>query len=529
MKLKCTYLLLLLFSFVQNVMPQTGWLKQNPPQSGNITSINFIDQNTGFVCQSANLYKTTNSGINWSLLSAGKSRIQFLNTNNGYSLDTLLGQLHKTTDGGTNWFCVEANRTYDFYFINFETGWISTGEICRTSNGGINWNCISPPSWHASTNAIYFGNVNFGISTGTWYDLLHFRTVHYVFRSINSGINWECVGLNIPPDSCALTACPAPYPSTGCSVFSRVYLINGSAGFLYGGTFNPNSFYRTINTGSNWIEMSANTCVKGFSFVNQNTGYGAGTGKIIYTTDCGNSWSNQYIGDTAQINDVKMINSLTGWAGGNYGVLLKTINGGVITIPPPPVLTSPPNGAIGISLTPILLWLQIFDNEVTYSYRVLIASDSLFNQICDSATVATNSYQVPSGKLQNLTCYYWKARAISSTHGYGPWSPVFHFTTLISSVNIISSEVPNSFVLYQNYPNPFNPGSKIKFQIPKFCGVKLIISDMLGRETAALVNQLLQPGIYEINWDASNYPSGVYFYKITAGDYLETKKMILIK
>ncbi len=392
---------------------------------------------------------------------------------------------------------------------------------------------LSPPSWHASVNSIYFSNINFGICTGIWYDMLHFRTFHYVFRSTNGGIGWECVGWQ-PQDSCAMTVCTVGYPNTACNLYNKVYLIDGSAGFLYGGTHIAGTIYRTLNTGNNWTQMSVNTYVKGFSFVNHNTGYGAGTGTIIYTTDCGSSWSNQYTGDTSQINDVKMINALTGWAGGNNSLLLKTTTGGIITVPPPPVLMAPANGASGVSLTPILQWMQIFDNEVTYSYRVLIAPDSLFNQICDSATVTANSYQVPSGKLQNITTYYWKTRAISSTHGPGPWSVVFHFTTLISSVNIISTEIPNSFALYQNYPNPFNPITKIRFDIPsnvkrETSNVKLMIYDVLGREIAVLVNERLKPGTYEVEWDASNYPSGVYLYKLSTDNFKESKKMVLLK
>ncbi len=93
----------------------------------------------------------------------------------------------------------------------------------------------------------------------------------------------------------------------------------------------------------------------------------------------------------------------------------------------------------------------------------------------------------------------------------------------------ISSEVPSSFTLHQNYPNPFNPVTNIKFDIQKSSDVKIIISDVMGREITTLVNEQLKPGTYNVDWDAINYPSGVYFYRLTAGDFAETKKMILIK
>ncbi|HEY3252013.1 MAG TPA: SBBP repeat-containing protein, partial [Ignavibacteria bacterium] len=101
----------------------------------------------------------------------------------------------------------------------------------------------------------------------------------------------------------------------------------------------------------------------------------------------------------------------------------------------------------------------------------------------------------------------------------------------------ISNEIPETFRLEQNYPNPFNPNTKIKFQIPLLRGVsegrgvfvQLIIYDLLGCEIATLVNEQLQPGTYEIEFDGTNYPSGVYYYRLVVGAYLETKKMILIK
>jgi hypothetical protein len=98
----------------------------------------------------------------------------------------------------------------------------------------------------------------------------------------------------------------------------------------------------------------------------------------------------------------------------------------------------------------------------------------------------------------------------------------------------ISSKVPNSYVLSQNYPNPFNPTTKIKFDLPvnvkrEASNVKLIIYDILGRDVATLVNEQLKPGSYEVEWDATNYPSGVYFYKLQTESFSETKKMVLVK
>jgi len=103
------------------------------------------------------------------------------------------------------------------------------------------------------------------------------------------------------------------------------------------------------------------------------------------------------------------------------------------------------------------------------------------------------------------------------------------FEANIIGITPISSEVPNRFSLSQNYPNPFNPVTDIKFDIAAATNVKLTVMNMLGQEVEVLVNQNLSAGTYKADWNASNYPSGIYFYKLEAGDFVDVKKMILVK
>jgi hypothetical protein len=131
---------------------------------------------------------------------------------------------------------------------------------------------------------------------------------------------------------------------------------------------------------------------------------------------------------------------------------------------------------------------------------------------------------------------------------------------IIISVKLISENIPGEFKLFQNYPNPFNPTTKIKFDIPvdsrirgddngrrsptgvpiyRTSGCKertfgddkvvLKVYDILGKEIETLVNEKLQPETYEVTFNASQYPSGVYFYRLQVGDYNESKRMVLIK
>ena len=100
---------------------------------------------------------------------------------------------------------------------------------------------------------------------------------------------------------------------------------------------------------------------------------------------------------------------------------------------------------------------------------------------------------------------------------------------ILTLVQNSSNPVPEKYTLSQNYPNPFNPSTNIRYEIPKNEFVKLIVFDALGREVETLVNEKQNSGTYEATFDASQYSSGVYFYRLTTDNFSDTKKMLLIK
>jgi hypothetical protein len=93
----------------------------------------------------------------------------------------------------------------------------------------------------------------------------------------------------------------------------------------------------------------------------------------------------------------------------------------------------------------------------------------------------------------------------------------------------ISSEVPNEFELEQNYPNPFNPTTHFGFRIPDFGFVKITVYDVVGKLISTIVNEELKPGIYRLSWDGTGYSSGMYFYRLETENFVQTRKMVLIK
>jgi len=155
----------------------------------------------------------------------------------------------------------------------------------------------------------------------------------------------------------------------------------------------------------------------------------------------------------------------------------------------------------------------------------------------------TDTIEVPLGVFTNCYHFYfsgiadyeweeWFAPGIGIVerrlHGFAYFEWRLS-DVIITSVNETKSDQFKSFFLYQNYPNPFNPTTNIEFSIPKSEFVTLKIYNILGEEVATLVSGRLTAGQYKYDWNTSSLASGVYLYRIQAGDYVETKKMVLMK
>jgi len=151
----------------------------------------------------------------------------------------------------------------------------------------------------------------------------------------------------------------------------------------------------------------------------------------------------------------------------------------------------------------------------------------------------TTSTSVPAGASSwdaiingtNQTHIY--VVAVSGQYSYvcTPHSPGMAGSFTASPIGIKSegNNVPEAFKLFQNYPNPFNPVTNIKFDIPKSSFVELTVFNLLGSKVEVLVSRVLEAGSYTVDWDASQYTSGIYFYKMNAGNISQTRKMTLIK
>ena len=172
-------------------------------------------------------------------------------------------------------------------------------------------------------------------------------------------------------------------------------------------------------------------------------------------------------------------------------------------------------------------------------------SDFVFNMIydnyqyVDSVLYADAVAEAYAGN-HNSTTYYNKFWEIAKNFTIGLFQKSSYriacviYTEWINSgsVTIISenkNDIPSGFNLSQNYPNPFNPTTKIKFAIPEEGSVSIKIYNALGNEVKTIVNEQMKSGSYEVTFDASQLPSGIYFYKLQANSFAATKKMVLLK
>jgi hypothetical protein len=145
--------------------------------------------------------------------------------------------------------------------------------------------------------------------------------------------------------------------------------------------------------------------------------------------------------------------------------------------------------------------------------------DSIHSPAIDAGD-STSSYTnepAPNGSRINLGCY-----------GNTIYASKSFLATNIEN-ELTETEIPKVHHLYQNFPNPFNPSTRIRFAVPVAANVSLKIFNTLGQEITVLVNEDLKPGSYEFTWHATGSPSGTYFYRLQAGSFIETKKLVLLR
>lgn len=374
-------------------------------------------------------------------------------------------------------------------------------------NGIVN---VSANSFAYSGNNIFAGAGNYGASS------------YGVFLSTNNGSNWSQTSLNN----------------------RHVYSLAINGNYIFAGTLDP-GVYVSTNNGMSWNQTALNFGFVPSMIVNGNSVY-AGTNTGVYkSTNNGSTWSQ--IGLSNRVVWALLANGNNIYAGTDQGIFRSTNNGVAwltsnitsqtirsLTINGSSIFAGDGNGlGVYLSTNNGASWTQTsLNNRIVWALtsngnNVYAGTGSLYG-VYVSTNNGTTWIQRNEGfgNFSVISLFIFNNYIYASPFGNGVWRRPLGELTVIQPID---NEIPNKFSLMQNYPNPFNPFTKIKFCISNKSFTKLTIYDALGEEIMTLVNQHLKPGNYEVEWNAVDVPSGIYYYMLIANDFMETKKAVLIK
>ncbi len=357
--------------------------------------------------------------------------------------------------------------------------------IYKTTNNGTNWTAINSGLSNFEITSLAVSEPN--IFTGTFEG--------GIFASSNDGANWIQANLGITDP--------------------HIYSLAVSGANIYAGTMSGGAFISS-NSGSSWTSINnglTNLWVMNFAFSGTNMFAATWGGGVFLSTNGGNSWTavNSGLPEILFIKPLAVLGTkiIAGTIG--EGVYITTNNGSNWSL----------SGLTGSDILSLIVsGTNIFAG--LHAEGVYFTSNNGANWISKNQgfPFTPDVYAMITANNYIFSNYYY----------LGNSGPVYRrsYSEIIGIKNI-TSEIPMSFSLGQNYPNPFNPTTNIKFALPKSSIVKITVFDITGKEIETLVNEQLQAGTYETKWNASNYPSGVYFYKLTTDGFIETKRMLMIK
>jgi len=397
--------------------------------------------------------------------------------------------IYRTTNGGTTWVAVgttglQVKAVWCVWAVDSLTAYVGDGgdaagqtggdaTMSKTTNGGVSWTAVANTGGTGGfINGIVFSRTNpqFGFAESD--PPAGAGTAYWIQKTTNGGANWT---LQSP------TAV-----SGAASAQNGLFMIDGN-------------FY-------------------GF-------GLNAAPSRGRYTTDGGTTWSLATLGITGgfvsgmAFHDNKQLGvATTGDASGSsLPTIARTTNGGATW--------SAINTGTGLTGYGSLKWIS---NSNTVYLSGSVGASGVVRKSTNAGLNWTTQTTSGLTNAQHLDFY----RSGSTVWGYAVCTDgtVLKIVETVTGVSEpVSSIVPAQYSLEQNYPNPFNPSTTINFSLPKASDVTVKVYNALGNEVMTLVNEFKNAGTHQVLMNAANLTSGIYFYKIQAGDFVATKKLTLIK
>jgi len=366
--------------------------------------------------------------------------------------------------------------------------------------------CIRDSNWNLQNSTIdyfiedvFFINKRLGWAIAN--DFFFWGTT--ILKTTNGGENWTA----------------SRYPDTTFVLFT-VNFLDSLNGFLggYSGVI-----LKTTDAGYNWTlsYIDSNTTshfpIRNIAFLNPQYGFACGgvidiAGVIWQTSNAGLNWKSLAAAPEPLYNVYCIDSQRILCTGGDFeygGSIVKTYDGGK-------EWTYEPMNLFGVG--------HKLAFRTNYEIWVPLGFSQRFGVSIDTGNTWV---EVPAPDSSAV----YDAVFIDSTHGWavGTNGAIFKFNSLLIGINKNQNNLPSENYISQNYPNPFNPSTIISYTLAKHTKVRIILYDILGKEVRVLLEDIKNPGEHKLVFNASELSSGVYFYRIEAGNYIESKKMVLLK
>jgi hypothetical protein len=523
------------------------WVQSNGPMCFEVSCFVTKDANL-FAGTWSGVFRSTDNGTSWNSAGLTDTSVSSLAVSpNGTGGTNLFAGTYSgvslSTNDGTSWTPVNAGLPE--WGVG-ELAVIGTNVFASTPRGGVFLSTNNGQYWAAANSGLTDSqSVNVLLAVGT---TLFASTQGGTYRTTNNGSTWTHADVGLPVNVPALAV-------LGETLFAGAY---------WDGVFS------STNNGTNWTPVNTGLAARRvFALAVFDTTLFAGTedSGVYRTTNNGTNWTPVISGlayDSLQNHYPSVValavssTSLLAGLREGYGVYLSTNNGtswtaAGLTNTFVNALAVSPNGAGDTNLF-VGTWgdgvFRSTDNGTSWTavrsgmadsnvFSFAVSGMNLFagtsNGVYYSSNGGTTWASVNTGLMYhvgglavhgtNLFAGTGEYGSMPPGEGTGIWKrPLSEMITDVENVQ----EFPPQYVLQQNYPNPFNPTTSIKFDVPSSKVVTLKVFDILGREVATLLNEEKSAGTHTVTWDASSVSSGVYFYRIKAGDFVQTKRMMVV-
>jgi len=462
------------------------------------------------------IFRSTNNGMNWSRIATSYGFSLLTATNGIYA--GMADGLYFSQSGGASF-----TKTYSLNSVGAVSlcllgsdvyagvsGFLTEDEggVYKTTNNGANWSLKG------------FNSLTFNSFTESGGYIFAACDTLGVYKSTDNGMSWisTVMGKGWYANAVAMSGTSVivgtmqgvyklPNYGNGLNNISNggfIYSVAVSGGTIFAGKKGA-GIHRTTNEGTNWtLSGLANKTVRAITITPTSVLAGVDTSGGIYrSTDSGLNWTQT--NNTLTVYCLTYLNNV--FAGTNSGIY-KSTNDGISFV----LLGLNGKYTSSISVTNGNIFAGTLNEGMYYS--------------TDGGINWTQKNEGFDGSTSVSSVHSNASVVLSGTKGRSIWRRAY---SEFVGINTISTEIPDEYSLGQNYPNPFNNGSKFKFEIANSENIKINVYDIRGREVQTLVNERLQPGTYEVRFDGSMLPSGIYFYRLNAGEFSEMRKMVLIK